>query len=66
MATLNDMVEHCDCCGEELELGQIGECDECQSERDDAQVDFASVEPQPFGGTENARINSRHEPQHRH
>lgn len=30
MANLNQMTEHCDECGEELELGQIGLCDCCQ------------------------------------
>lgn len=32
------MVERCDSCGEELEIGQIGECDECQAEREDSQA----------------------------
>lgn len=30
MATLESMVEHCESCGVELELGQIGLCDDCQ------------------------------------
>lgn len=30
MATLNGMKEHCTECGVELELGQIGLCDDCQ------------------------------------
>lgn len=37
---LKDMVEHCDSCGEELEVGQIGECDDCQAEREDSQVNI--------------------------
>jgi hypothetical protein len=38
MTTLHSMQEQCDSRGEELELGQIGECDECQAEREDYQV----------------------------
>lgn len=30
MATLESMVEHCESCDVELELGQIGLCDDCQ------------------------------------
>ena len=30
MTTMKDMVEHCEACGTELELGQIGDCDDCQ------------------------------------
>lgn len=30
MSTLQDMQEHCDKCSTELEIGQIGLCDECQ------------------------------------
>lgn len=30
MATLAQMVEHCSECGVELEIGQIGKCDDCQ------------------------------------
>lgn len=30
MATLEDMVENCNACGAELEIGQIGKCDSCQ------------------------------------
>lgn len=33
MANLEDMVEHCETCGDELECGQIGQCDTCQSEK---------------------------------
>lgn len=29
MATLQDMVEHCEVCNSELEIGQIGKCDFC-------------------------------------
>ena len=32
MSTLNDMVEHCGSCGDELEIGQIGECNDCQDD----------------------------------
>lgn len=32
MATLTDMAEHCNGCGEPLEIGQIGACDSCQVE----------------------------------
>lgn len=31
MTTLNQMVENCTACGVELELGQIGLCDDCQA-----------------------------------
>lgn len=31
MSTISDMQEHCDECGAELELGQIGICDSCQA-----------------------------------
>lgn len=30
MSTLEDMREYCETCSEELEIGQIGECDGCQ------------------------------------
>lgn len=29
MTTLAGMAEHCDTCGAELEIGQIGKCDNC-------------------------------------
>lgn len=32
MATLENMVEHCEVCGAELEIGQIGKCDSCQGD----------------------------------
>lgn len=35
MSTLQDMVEHCDACGTELESGQIGDCNDCQDGPDD-------------------------------
>lgn len=44
MADLDDMIEHCDSCGEELELGQIGECDDCQHEREDVKVNQTSAQ----------------------
>lgn len=34
MTTLTDMVEHCATCGCELEVGQIGLCDDCQEDVD--------------------------------
>lgn len=37
-ATPEDMREHCECCANELELGQIGKCDSCQQ----------SAEPEMF------------------
>lgn len=30
MSTLEQMTEQCDCCGDTLEIGQIGKCDDCQ------------------------------------
>jgi len=30
MSTLESMVEHCEVCDNELEIGQIGKCDDCQ------------------------------------
>lgn len=35
MANLEDMQENCEECGTELEIGQIGECDDCQHEHAD-------------------------------
>lgn len=32
MSTLEDMHEECEECGVDLEVGQIGECDDCQAE----------------------------------
>lgn len=46
MTTLKDMVEHCDSCGQELEPGQIGECADCQAEREDSQVEEEAIRPQ--------------------
>jgi hypothetical protein len=43
MTNLREMTEHCDSCGEELEIGQIGECDECQAEREDARIDWTPI-----------------------
>ncbi len=43
MATLDDMHEQCDECGTELEIGQIGECDDCQQD----EMDYAVDDPAP-------------------
>lgn len=32
MASLEDMQENCEECGAEMEIGQIGECDDCHHE----------------------------------
>lgn len=40
MSTLEDMVEHCDSCGEELEIGQIGLCDNDRNQ-DNSDADVA-------------------------
>ena len=53
MANLLDMTEHCDSCGELLEVGQIGECDDCQAEREDARIDsttISNMQAQPAQG----------------
>ncbi len=45
MSTLKSMAEECHSCGEELEPGQIGECADCQAEREDARVEFEPIAP---------------------
>lgn len=42
---LNDMQEHCDMCGTEMEVGRIGLCDFCQH---DAEVAAGTSEVEVF------------------
>lgn len=47
MANLDDMKEYCETCAEELELGQIGECDCCQQEKGKHGANLAMAKPIP-------------------